>query len=1011
MPPQPDGNKLQALQQIDAIADEFEFAFHGGDRPRIEDFAGRVPPDLRSRLLGELLRIELEWVQRRGETITPQEYLTRFPQYAADIRRVLASVGDVPASAIESTRSGEETLPSVGATSVPTCPGRFGRFDLRQRLGAGGFGTVFLADDTQLGRQVALKIPKSSDGNRRFLAEARAAAKLQHPNIVTVHDSGIMDGNLYIVCAFVEGADLAATIRLRSWPLARLVTWIRDAARALAYSHSQGVVHRDVKPGNLLVGRNGQVYVADFGLARQVDESSSLTADGSILGTPAYMAPEQAAGRTAEIGPHSDQYSLGVVLYEVLTGRRPFLGNVHEVLQKVIHAPPPAPRSLHPKVPPELEAICLKTLAKDPQARYPSMSALADDLDRWLQLRAQRPARASWADLDWKQLVRSPEFKIVRAVGVFGGVLLGLWLLAIAFLAPRQMPGDRVFVPPQRVAPQPSEIQIRSAQQLAWLTAALQPGRAWELPAMGGSAQRSIFTCLTPLTGPEQFSIIVADAADPSRRDAWVGSLAELRPGADSSGALRSVTFHPVAANHQLPAPDVHGLVLAALADRELTWIGGPKPIPLREAAQALVVLPAEEVSRRMIAAVAPGKVWVGTLQQPGEASRQVTLSFTEFRDEGRHVRATLEAADNPFIMAPFVGVFDTAPLTLLAGRPIRLTRQSAAMGSADDWPVFTSPWVDYTLGLQLTDDGTLIGEVGHAALRLRPGVGIAGPLPRVEQWRNAIVPGTVWQGVVKFRDEPPSRISLTVAEVRDDAGYIRWLAADAEDPQRYCVYEGALNFQDDVIDGFALVMTMKHYAARSQDRRYGLFGNWGSLSEIKQHLRLSADGSTLLCRTREGEQITLTRDAVAAPLPLDRASFAATWRAAIAPGRVWEGAVHNTEFDQRSMVRLEVTTAPDDLGNLSVVFSVPDRPQARMQFQGSLQPDSDTAVNAFALKLKKRGPGEGPSVLFGGRPDAELYLRLAPDGEHLVGMCGFDGRWTEFLELQTAPAGARDAQ
>ena len=256
-----------------------------------------------------------------------------------------------------------------------------------------------------------------------------------------------------------------------------------------------------------------------------------------------------------------------------------------------------------------------------------------------------------------------------------------------------------------------------------------------------------------------------------------------------------------------------------------------------------------------MTAAAAPGKVWVGTLQQPGEASRQVSLAFTEFRDEGRHVRAILESAETPFVMAPFVGVFNADPLTLLAGRPIRLTRQSAAMGGDGDWPIFSSPWIDFQLQLQLTDEGALIGEAGGATLRLLPGRDIAAPLPRAEQWRNAIVPGTVWQGVVKFRDEPPSRLSLTVAEVRDEAGYVRWLAADAEDPQRFCVYEGPLNLQDDVIDGYALSMTMKLHAARLQDRRYGIFGNWGDLSEIKQALRLSADGSTLLCRTREGNR------------------------------------------------------------------------------------------------------------------------------------------------------------
>ncbi|MCA9053534.1 MAG: serine/threonine protein kinase, partial [Planctomycetaceae bacterium] len=425
------GRDLDQMRQIDSIADEFELAFHSGERPRIEEYLARVPVSLRQLLLHELLRIDLEWLQRWGQTVLPQDYLQRFPQHRELVQSALESAGAWPAELIDSTEPAGETQPAAVGSSVIRCPGRFGRFELQRPLGTGGFGTVFLAQDTQLGRQVALKIPKVSEGNRRFLAEARAAAKLEHPNIVAVHDSGTIEGNLFIVCRFVDGEDLSSFVKHHPHSLRQLVTWIRDAARALAHAHSQGVIHRDIKPGNLLISRDGQVYVADFGLARRVEDSSSLTADGTVLGTPAYMAPEQAAGRTTDIGTHSDQYSLGVVLYELLTGRRPFLGNVREVLQKVIHTPAPPPRMLHPKVPVELEAICLRAMAKDPNARYPSMGAFADDLDRWLQLRAQQTVASGGEGFQLGKLLKSGWFQAACAVAVLGALGMGGLVLSL----------------------------------------------------------------------------------------------------------------------------------------------------------------------------------------------------------------------------------------------------------------------------------------------------------------------------------------------------------------------------------------------------------------------------------------------------------------------------------------------------------------------------------------------------------------------------------------------------
>jgi serine/threonine protein kinase len=203
-----------------------------------------------------------------------------------------------------------------------------GRFRVKAVLGQGGFGTVYRADDPVLQRDVALKVPRFGSEQagkvERFLREARAAANLRHPNIVPVFEAGTAGRDLYIAAEFVEGQALSTLVHKEKPDPRRAAAWVRDLALALAYAHGEGVVHRDVKPDNILVGAQGRPQLTDFGLARRLEEDATLTTEGTLLGTPAYKAPEQARGDTAAVGPLSDQYSLGVVLYELLTGRTPF---------------------------------------------------------------------------------------------------------------------------------------------------------------------------------------------------------------------------------------------------------------------------------------------------------------------------------------------------------------------------------------------------------------------------------------------------------------------------------------------------------------------------------------------------------------------------------------------------------------------------------------------------------------------------------------------------------------
>ena len=285
-------------------------------------------------------------------------------------------------------------------------------FQLTERLGAGAFGAVWKALDTQLDRTVAVKVPRKGQltaaETEQFLREARAAAQLQHPHIVSVHEVGRDGDTVYIVSDFVDGLTLSDWLTGQRATPREAADLCATIARALHHAHEHGVIHRDLKPGNVMIDRGGQPHLMDFGLAKREAGEITMTIDGQVLGTPAYMSPEQAVGESHTVDRRTDVYSLGVILFELLTGERPFRGNTRMLMYQLLTTDAPGPRSLNPTIPRDLETICLKCLRKEPDRRYPTAAALADDLQRWLRDEPIQARPVSRAERVWLWCRRRP---------------------------------------------------------------------------------------------------------------------------------------------------------------------------------------------------------------------------------------------------------------------------------------------------------------------------------------------------------------------------------------------------------------------------------------------------------------------------------------------------------------------------------------------------------------------------------------------------------------------------
>lgn len=352
--------------------------------PEVEDH-----DTVHQRAIADVLSSLTERLQG-GESIELSDVVERFPNYKDELTELwplvmLTEMAGENASPVDETAVAKEN--ELTEKQLPTT---FGDFELVEEIGRGGMGVVYRARQQSLGREVALKLIlldhlASETDRARFYAEARAAAKLEHPHIVPVYDLGDVQGRPYISMKLIEGSTLSSQLQNGHMDGKSAAKLLIPLCQAVQYAHENSVLHRDVKPSNIMINHEGQAFLTDFGLAKDLRETPTLTRTGAVVGTPAYMPPEQASGQKPTLDPTSDVYSLGAVLYHMITGQPPFVGRTGlETVLMVMEQDPPSPRSLTRGLDRDLEMIILRCLQKPPDLRYASASALEQDLNAYL---------------------------------------------------------------------------------------------------------------------------------------------------------------------------------------------------------------------------------------------------------------------------------------------------------------------------------------------------------------------------------------------------------------------------------------------------------------------------------------------------------------------------------------------------------------------------------------------------------------------------------------------------
>ena len=466
-----------------------------------------------------------------GELIDRDALLSRYPTWADELREFFTSHDEMErfAESLQASRSELLRMAPLG-TKIRY----FGDYELLEEIGHGGMGVVYRAKQVSLQREVALKMILDRSRNvDRFRAEAEAAASLVHPNIVRIHEFGEHDGWPYYSMPLFEGGDLRAKLVDRFAP--------RDAAkvviklsRAVQYAHNHGVLHRDLKPGNVLLDSIGEPHVVDFGLAKLIGQESHITGSGSVLGTPSYMAPEQAAGNVSEITTATDVYGLGAILYALLTGHAPFEGRSSlSVLRKVEQDIPRSVRASNVLVTHDLQTICQKCLEKDPVNRYLSAQALADDLQRFLRAEPVHARPVSCPERTWRWCQRNPVVSILSAIVIA--------LLLISAIAGTWMANREIAARHTAEESRENEMRARQAAEENLIDAFVDNGRSAEADERFTDAGMwySAAADLSPVNSRRRTASLIRTEGH------GVRSLALVRAALVPDRQIRSMQFHP----------------------------------------------------------------------------------------------------------------------------------------------------------------------------------------------------------------------------------------------------------------------------------------------------------------------------------------------------------------------------------------------------------------------------------------------------------------------------------
>lgn len=376
----------------------------------------------------ELIYAEFLALEEAGRFSDANSWLDKFPEHRVRLERLLKlhdflsadKVGSL--GGLASSPSANDRSPEQDVALQP-----FAKYELLGEIGRGGMGIVYRARQQGLGRVVALKVLRSIESHpkvrQRFQQEAETVASLQHPNIVQVIEISLESGKEFLSMEFLGGGSLEAKLEQRAWSNHEIAALIQTLARAIHYAHERGIIHRDLKPANILFTAENTPKIVDFGLAKKLQDELSGSVTGGVLGTPCYMSPEQAAGNETPIGFSTDVYSLGVVLYQMLTKRLPFEGKTAiETLRWIVDRECEPPSKLVASVPRDLETICLKCLAKSPTDRYATAEELAEDLERFLDHQPIRARRAGWLELAGRKIKRHPQVAALAASIVVVGL-------------------------------------------------------------------------------------------------------------------------------------------------------------------------------------------------------------------------------------------------------------------------------------------------------------------------------------------------------------------------------------------------------------------------------------------------------------------------------------------------------------------------------------------------------------------------------------------------------------